>query len=439
MSWLTLCVLVVIGMLITGFAATASKALQEFSRRELEVYSRRRSRTDRFGAILDDYEQAAIGLESLQIVGTALLTFSLFAMAINLCGGLSEITAFRFAAAVAICSLTLLSVTTWIPEAVIALWTAPLIFHSWPWLQLITWAMWPLTLGVKVVGALFRRLADRPEEEDDEEEAFEDEILSVVTEGLHDGVLEKEEREMIAGVIELGDTDVLSIMTPRSNLDALDVRLSWEEVQAFVVKAGRTRIPVYEGALDNVIGILYVKDLLKELSVSKSEPRKSLRDLLRKPWRVPTTKPLDELLQEFLHTRNHLALVIDEYTSVAGVVTIEDVLEEIVGEIVDEFDYDEVEEFQRINDRTAEVLGTVHLNAINDRLGLELDQPDDCDTLAGLVIAHLGRIPKVGEAVEFEEARVTVLEATRRRIERLRVEIARAPSETDDERDADFA
>jgi len=163
------------------------------------------------------------------------------------------------------------------------------------------------------------------------------------------------------------------------------------------------------------------------LSVSQSQPRKTLRDLLRKPWFVPTTKPLDELLQEFLQTRNHLAVVVDEYTSVAGVVTIEDVLEEIVGEIVDESDYDEIEELQFLDAHTAEVVGSIHLNVINDRLGLDLVEPDDYDTLAGLVIARLGHIPKAGETVELDRARVTVLEATRRRIERLRVEIT-APS-----------
>ncbi len=423
MSWVTACVLAAIGTLITGFAATASKALQDFSRRELEVYARRRGRTDKFGSILDGYEQAELGLESLQIVGTAILTLSLVTMAAGLYGSLSMLTGYQFTAFAAVTSLALLAVTAWIPEAVIALWTAPFIYHSWPLLQMITWAIWPLTLGVKVVGALFRRLADRPEPEEDEEEAFEDEILSVVTEGLYDGVLDRQEREMIEGVMELGDTDVLAIMTSRSNLDVLDVSLSWEEVQAFVVSAGRTRIPVYEGSIDNIIGILYVKDLLTELSTTSSEPGKPLRDFLREPWSVPTTKPLDELLQEFLKTRNHLAIVVDEYTSVAGVVTIEDVLEEIVGEIVDESDREEIEEFQVVDEKTAEVVGKIHLNVVNDRLGLDLVIPDDCDTLAGLVVARLGRIPKVGETVDLDETcQVTILEATRRGIGLLRVE-----------------
>jgi putative hemolysin len=421
-SWASLWILFGVGLLIAGFAATASKALQDFSRHELEVYSRRRRRTDRFGSILDGYERAALGLESFQIIGTAILTLSLFGVVCKLGDGIISIAAFQFVALVTVTSLVLLSVTTWIPEAVISLWTGPFVYHSWPLLQLITWGLWPLTLGVKIVGALVRRLADRPEEAEDDEEAFEHEILSIVTEGLHDGVLEREERAMIEGVMELGDTDVLAIMTPRSNLDAIDVSLGWDEVLAFVVKAGRTRIPVYDGVLDRIIGILYVKDLLKEWSMSQNQPRKKLRELLRTPWFVPNTKPLDELLQEFLQTRNHLAVVVDEYTSVAGVVTIEDVLEEIVGEIVDESDYDEVEEIQLLADQTAEVLGRVHLHAINDQLGFDLDESDDYDTLAGLVIARLGYIPKAGETIELGAARITVLNATRRQIERLRVE-----------------
>jgi CBS domain containing-hemolysin-like protein len=282
-------------------------------------------------------------------------------------------------------------------------------------------------LGVKIVGALLRRLAGRPEEEEDEEEAFEDEIRSIVTEGLYDGVLEEEEREMIEGVIELGDTDVTDIMTPRSNIDALDVNLPWNEVLAFVVEAGRTRVPVYEESLDQILGILYVKDLLTELSISKNGDHKSLRDLVREAEFVPPTKPLDEMLQDFLRTRKHLAIVVDEYRSVAGVVTIEDVLEEIVGEIVDESDQDLEDEVQRIDERTAEVLGTLHVDVLNEELGLELSEPDEYDTVAGLVVSAMGRIPKPKESITVDGVKFTVLDSSRRRVSRIRVEITDAP------------
>ena len=138
MNWSSLCLLAAAGMLITGFAATASKALQDFSRRELEIYSRRRRKTDRFGSILDGYEQADLALESLQIIGTAVLVLSFLALVSKSLGGFAEISAVQFAAIVAVSARALLAVTTWIPEAVISLWTAPFVYHSWPLLQLIT-------------------------------------------------------------------------------------------------------------------------------------------------------------------------------------------------------------------------------------------------------------------------------------------------------------
>ncbi|MBP86489.1 MAG: hypothetical protein CMJ64_07225 [Planctomycetaceae bacterium] len=427
MTWTTMGILIGVGLLITVFAATASKALQEFSRRELEVYCRRRKRRDRFEQILEHYEQAELGLESLQIVGTAVLMLAIALSAATVIGSMTAFQWPQFVGVLSVSCLMLLLVTTWIPEAVVALWTAPFVYHSWPLLQTITRTLWPLTLGVKVVGALLRRLADRPEEEEDEEEAFEDEIRSIVTEGLYDGVLEEEEREMIEGVIELGDTDVSDIMTPRSNIDALDVNLPWNEVLAFVVDAGRTRVPVYEDSLDRILGILYVKDLLKELSLSENGDHKPLRDLLREADSVPTTKPLDEMLQDFLRTRKHLAIVLDEYRAVAGVVTIEDVLEEIVGEIVDESDQDQEDEVQRIDERTAEVLGTLHVDVLNEELGLELSEPDEYDTIAGLVVSAMGRIPKPKEWITVDGVKFTVLDSSRRRVVRIRVEIPDAP------------
>jgi len=204
-------------------------------------------------------------------------------------------------------------------------------------------------------------------------------------------------------------------------MDALDITASWEEVLKFVVEAGRTRYPVFEGPVDQIVGVLYVKDLLAELPLPPSQ-RKSTRELLRQPWFVPTTRPLNELLQDFLQPRNHLAVVVDEYESVAGVVTIEDVLEEIVGEIVDESDKDEEDVIRIVDKTSAEVLGIAHVDDVNERLGLELAEPDEYDTIAGFVIYELGRIPKGGETMVTDGARITVLAATRRRIERLLVE-----------------
>jgi CBS domain containing-hemolysin-like protein len=210
-------------------------------------------------------------------------------------------------------------------------------------------------------------------------------------------------------------------------MDAIDVDLSWPEVLDSVIRVRRTRIPVYENTMDNVIGVLYVKDLLPELARQGKQPSAPLRDLLRPPWFVPMTNAVDEMLKEFLRTRSHLAIVVDEYRAVAGVVTIEDVLEEIVGEIVDEYDQDVEEEVRQVAPTTYEAAGRTHLDELNERFGVGLPEPDDCDTIGGFVITLLGRIPRAGESVVYHDLRITVLQSTRRRIDRVRLERLAAP------------
>lgn len=418
----TLLIVAIAGLVIAGLAATAAKVLNDYSRRELELYCQRRNRLDLFGEILDEDEQVLLAVDSLQVIGVVLLVLSGTLWYYESSGASGPPDLVRFLASATLISVLTTAVVNWIPAAIVQLWAAPFLYRFWKPLRVTSEVLKPLTSGVGLVGAFLRRLADRPESEEDEEEAFEDEIRSIVTEGLHEGLLEEDALEMIEGVIELGDTDVSDIMTPRSNVDACDAELDWSGTLQFIVEAGRTRFPVYEGNLDNVVGILYVKDLLGELS--SDAPRKELRALLREPLLVPTTKRLDEMLQEFQQTHNHLAIVVDEYRAVAGVVTIEDVLEEIVGEIVDESDKEQVDEIRTLDDRTSEVLGTAHIDVVNDRLGLELPDPEEVDTIAGLLIRQLGRIPKPGESVAIDGAQITVTGASRRRVEKLRIEKA---------------
>lgn len=406
------------GLAIATLAATAAKACYDFSRSELEVYCRRRGQLELFGDILDDYEQVARAAEVLQIIGTVV-----FLTAVGWWAEASsrpEAGGWWLLAALGVGFLLLLVGTAWLPWSVARLCATPFLYHVWRPLWLVAMLLAPLAWGVRVLEAPLSRLVGRQHVADDEEEEFEDEIRSIVAEGLHDGVLAPDAREMIEGVIDLADGDVMDIMTPRSNVDAIDVDMQWPDVLDFVVESGRTRYPVYEEKLDHIIGVLYVKDLLPEW---KTGHRPHLRDVLRKPSFVPTSKPLNAMLREFLRTRSHLAIVVDEYESLAGVVTIEDVLEEIVGEIVDESDKEQETEVRWIDDASAEVLGATHLFTINEKFGLELDDPDDYDTVAGLVISRLGRLPSVGETVEVEGARITVVEATRRRVERVRIEL----------------
>ncbi len=318
-------------------------------------------------------------------------------------------------------SLVLLFAVVWLPWSICRFWSAPLIFWAWPALLFLGRLFRPIALAGRLLEEVFRRLSGRPEEEVDEEEAFEDDIRAIVSEGLHDGLLDTETREMIEGVIELGDIDVADIMTPRSRMDVLQVDMGWTEVLDFVVRVARTRIPVYAKSLDEIRGILYVKDLLPELAIA-AEERRPLPELVRPATFVPHTKAVDDLLDEFQKSHNHMAIVVDEYHAVTGLITIEDVLEEIVGEIVDEHDQEEPDDVRRLDDRSAEAMATAHIDELNERLGIDLPEDDEYDTISGLLLSRLQRIPQAGEHVQVGNVRITVLAATRRRIDRVRID-----------------
>ena len=218
----------------------------------------------------------------------------------------------------------------------------------------------------------------------------------------------------------LHEDTVGHIMTPRSDVDAVEVSANWDEVMKTVIEAGRTRIPVYERNLDHVIGILYVKDLLPLFAADTLED-KTLSEITRRPWTVPVDRSVEFLLREFLHSRSHMAIVLDEYQQTAGVVTIEDALEEIVGEIVDESDEEEEYEITVIDEATVEVDGRVMIDDLNEALDWDLPESDDYETVAGYVLFHTGMIPDAGHRVSIGDAEIEILVATNRKIESMRI------------------
>jgi CBS domain containing-hemolysin-like protein len=408
-----------LGAALACLSATGSKVLQEIPRHAVEAYARRRrSNLDRI--ILAEHEEAALGAECLQILGTVV---GMSAATTWLATRNIDLTTSSFVAFSAGSTVVVLAINLWIPWAVNLLFAAPFVYHTWPLWWVAQRLTWPLTIGVAVVGEFFRRLAGRPEQDEpDDEELFEDEIRSILTAGLRDGVLEAAAGEMIEGVMELGDTDVSDVMTPRSRVDALEAKTSFADMVQFVISVRRTRIPVYDTSLDQILGVLYVKDLLPELAKDDARKRKTLAEMLRPPWFIPSTKSLDDMLREFLATRKHLAVVVNEYEGMVGVVTIEDVLEEIVGEIVDEYDREDGEDLIRLNDTTLETSGNARIDELNEHLGLTLPDDDDFDTIGGLIMRRLGRIPTEGESVEQDGVVVTVLEANARQVKRVRLE-----------------
>ena len=416
--------------LLTALAAVGAESLREFSRHELGEICRRRNARRRLSEILRNYEQVALNVEGQQAVATVVYVVAAAHWTYRAYIVDPPIPWIALVMTATIGILLLLAATVWIPRVVARLWAEVFLFHTWRTWRTVSAMSVPLALCARVVGMLLHRLAGRKPTEPTEE-SFDEEIRAIVSEGHREGLLESDEREMIEGVIELDDADVAEIMTPRSRTKSLHVDVPWTEMIDFVMSVPHTRIPVYDKNHDDVIGVLHTKDLLPILANQNSRPPPSLRDILRKPIVVPETNRIDDLLEEFQQTRVHLAIVVDEYQRVSGLVTIEDILEEIVGEIVDEHDVDEDIEIVKLSETTCEALGRAHLDEINDAVGTEFPEDAEFDSISGLIVDRLGRIPRVGETVSYDDLQITVLEATRRRVERVRIE-----RETDSRRDS---
>jgi putative hemolysin len=222
---------------------------------------------------------------------------------------------------------------------------------------------------------------------------------------------------MIASVIELGEQPVREVMVPRIDIVAAPANSTVRDVVDRIVESGHSRIPVYDGTIDNVIGVAYAKDLLRFLrDGSQTAP---VQPLAREASYVPETKKVDDLLHEMQQTRVHVAIVVDEYGGTAGLITIEDLIEEIVGEIRDEYDLEE-SMIEEVSDREALFDARVSIRDVNDTLDLDIED-EDFDTLGGLLYHELGKVPNVGDEVRVDGAVVTVLSTTGRRVRKVRV------------------
>ncbi|MEQ1905915.1 MAG: hemolysin family protein, partial [Pirellulaceae bacterium] len=265
--------------------------------------------------------------------------------------------------------------------------------------------------------------AGMDDDEDGEEEWLEDEIRSMVSGGEREGLLESGERDMIEGVMELDEKDVFSVMTPRSKVDALDCEIDNKTAVEFVVSSGRTRIPIFRERLDNIVGILYAKDLLRE-SLKEDSNRKKLVDIVRPALTVPESIVLNEMLQRFLREQIHMAIVVDEYGAFSGIVTIEDILEEIVGEIVDETDRESHVPVVTMVNGVAQINGSARVDEVNEELGTEIPEDDEFDTVAGWIMARTKQVPRPGTNLVADDLQIRILRGTRRVIDQIELRVA---------------
>jgi putative hemolysin len=363
--------------------------------------------------------------------GKIALSCSLFAVAANICmiiflleifSRLTELSPLAAKISAAVSGVILIGLFEALFAGAWAVYAGEKILaRTYPFLKLITLLFVPLEPIVRLHNLVVRRLAGIADKTPDaQQEAKEEEFLSAVEQGKLEGVVDEVEQEMIEQVLELSDTTAEEIMTPRTDIIALKIDSDMQTVLDAIISGGHSRIPVYEETIDSIVGLVYAKDLLSRFG--KEHTHFNLRDILRDPYFVPETKTLRQLLREFQEQKLHIAIVLDEYGGTAGIVTIEDIIEEVVGEIADEYEDIPAESMKKIDDSTVEVDARMDIDDFNEEFEAELPEEEDYDTVGGFVFSHLGYIPQTGETFEYGNLKFTVIASERRKINRIKIQ-----------------
>ncbi len=267
---------------------------------------------------------------------------------------------------------------------------------------------------LNATGRWLKRLTQGREPQDRQE------LAGLLREASERGLIDGDALTMLEGVLEVGDLQVRDIMVPRAQMVFVRRSDPPARILPLVVESGHSRVPVLDEDKDDIVGILLAKDLLR-LATQQSRERFDIREYMRPAVFVPESKRLNVLLKEFRRNRNHMAIVVDEYGGVAGLCTIEDVIEQIVGDIDDEFDVEDDQNIRRDAERQFTVRGITRIEEFNEYFGAHLSEEEGVDTIAGLIMKQLGRLPRRGESTSLEGFEFRVLRADRRRIDALRV------------------
>ncbi len=246
-----------------------------------------------------------------------------------------------------------------------------------------------------------------------------EEMKTMLDVGREEGVLEKEKNEMLLNVFDFSETVVREIMTPRTDTICININDSIQEAIHLIIEKGHSRIPIYEDKIDNIIGIIYAKDLL---SISKEDSQESVRKFMRNPIFIPESKNIEDLLQQMKLSKFHLAIVVDEYGGMAGIVTLEDIVEEIIGEIQDEYDQEDHSITKKIHSGHYVVDASLNMKDLGEELDHEFPEHEDYDTVGGLILNELGKFPQKGETIFFEGFSFKVQEVKKRRIIKVVIE-----------------
>ncbi len=412
-SIVLLCVLTPVSLFFT----LNGLALRSFSRLKLQDAFRAAGRENMMDDFLEHAERLTLTCGFFRIILNTVIIFVLFILLQGKHYILTFIVTIVF---IELC--TLLIPHAWAKHA-----GEYILPRTYPALKICMTIVKPILIAFALHDRFVKRLAGVPETNPEQaQEERQEEILNLVEQGRIEGIVDKEELEMIESVLELDETVAEEIMTPRTDLIAIEANDDLPTILETICDKGHSRIPVYEENIDNIIGLIYAKDLLTE--IGKDPATFKLKDKIREAYFVPESKPLRDLLHEFQDQKLHIAIVLDEYGGTAGIVTIEDILEELVGEITDEYEKTPSESYKKIDENTFDVDARMYIDDVNYELDIKLPEEEDYDTIGGFVFSHLGYIPKVGEHFEYGGLTITITVAGPRVVNELRIK--KKPPET---------
>jgi len=407
----------------TLFFSTGAAALRIFSRVKLQEALKARNKEKHLDSLLESAEKLTWSCSLYRLIFNMGILISLLAVFSDARITDSQLGNYFISAVIAILIFLIFSLA--IPHAWAKYGGEKILSRTYKLLMLSAIILVPVLYVLKFTDALVRRLAGvvetTPQEQQEEKQ---EEFLNGLEQRKMEGVVDEEEQEMIENVLELSDTTVDEIMTPRTDIVGVEVNSDLQTILETINNAGHTRVPVYEEKIDRIIGFIYAKDLLTE--IGKDPADFNLRDKKRDAYFVPETKTLRALLHEFQNQKLHIAVVLDEYGGTAGIVTLEDILEELVGEITDEYEKSEPEPIRKINENTFELDARTYVDDLNDQFELNLPEDEDYDTIGGFVFSYLGYIPKTGETFDYENMKFAIVAAEARKIKRIRIQLVKS-------------
>lgn len=416
LGWIVL--LICLLAVVTLFFSVNAIALRIFSRAKLQEAFKEANKEDLADTLVENCEKLILSCSLYRLIlNMCLILLLLYAIAMVHTSG-SQIIDYLLAFIIAVVIFSIFSLA--IPHAWAKYAGEKILSRTYKMLMVTTTIAWPFLYIFQLYDGFVRRLAgvaeSTPEEQQEEKQ---EEFLTDLEQHRMNGVVDQEEQDMIESVLELDEMSADEIMTPRTDITAVEFKSDLQAVLDTISGAGHTRVPVYEENIDKIIGMIYAKDLLTEIGKDPADFK--LQDKMREAYFVPETKPLRTLLHEFQSRKLHIAVVLDEYGGTAGIVTLEDIIEELVGEITDEYEETPAEPIKKIDTNSFEADARTYVDDLNDQFELNLPEDEDYDTIGGFVFSHLGYIPKTGESFDYQDLNFTIVSAEARRIKRIKI------------------